>query len=206
MALNFPASPTVGQTYVYATTGTTWVWNGSSWNIQTNGNFANVTVSGDILPTSNATSDIGSLTNQFGDIYGTAYRARYADLAERYAADSEYTYGTVMVFGGSKEVTASSKLAQTGIAGVISENPALCMNDTAGNDSTHPYIALQGRVPCKVIGKVKKGDILVASDVVGHAVTWNDQDADPRMTAYIGIAIEDKIGDEAGYVEVKVGK
>lgn len=204
MPLNFPASPTNGQTYTY--TGTTWVWNGTSWSVQPSANFTDIIVSGDILPTANATSDIGSLTNQFGDIYGTAYRARYADLAERYAADKVYDYGTVMVFGGEKEITASTQLHQTRIAGVISENPALCMNETAGDNLTHPYIALQGRVPCKVIGSVKKGDTLVASDVAGHAIAWTDTENDPRMTAYIGIAIEDKSSLEAGFVEVKVGK
>jgi hypothetical protein len=204
MPLNFPTSPTNGQTYTY--TGTTWTWNGSSWSVLSSGNFVNITVSGDILPASNVTSDIGSLTNQFGDIYGTAYRARYADLAERYAADAVYDYGTVLVFGGKYEVTASTSKNEMGIAGVVSQHPALCMNETAGDDSTHPYIALQGRVPCKVVGSVKKGDVLVASDVAGHAVAWTDTETDPRMTAYIGIAIEDKLGDELGYVEVKVGK
>ncbi len=204
MPLNFPASPTNGQTYTY--TGTTWVWNGSSWNVQTNGNFSTITVSGDILPTANATSDIGSLTNQFGDVYGTAYRARYADLAEKYESDTEYTYGTVMVFGGDKEVTASTKFAQTGIAGVVSENPAVCMNSSAGDDITHPYIALQGRVPCKVVGTVKKGDVMIASDVAGHAASWSNTSEDPRMTAYVGIAIGEKLTDGPGYVEVKVGK
>lgn len=204
MPLNFPASPTNGQTYTY--TGTTWVWNGTSWNIQTNGNFSTITVSGGILPTANATSNIGSLTNQFGDIYGTAYRARYADLAERYAADDVYDYGTVLVFGGDYEVTISTIAIQNGIAGVVSQNPALCMNENAGIDSTHPYIALQGRVPCKVVGPVAKGDILVSSHIPGHAMKWHSYYEDPRITSFIGIAIEDKLDDDAGYVEVKVGK
>lgn len=204
MPLNFPASPTNGQTYTY--TGTTWVWNGSSWNVQTNGNFTNVTVSGDILPTANATSDIGSLTNQFGEVYGTAYRARYADLAERYAADAAYDYGTVLIFGGTQEVTISTSAIQTGIAGVVSQNPAYQMNSSAGDDSTHPYIALQGRVPVKVIGQVRKGDMLVSSHIPGYAFKWHSDYEDPRMTAFIGIAIEDKFDDAPGYVEAKVGK
>jgi hypothetical protein len=80
------------------------------------------------------------------------------------------------------------------------------MNSEAGNSLTHPYIALQGRVPVKVIGSVTKGDILVASEVTGVATVWTSATTDPRMTAYIGIAIEDKASESEGFVEVKVGK
>jgi len=134
---------------------------------------------------------------------GTATYAKYADLAERYAADAPYTEGTVVVFGGEAEVTASTSFAQRSVAGVVSLRPAVAMNSEAGNNETHPYIALQGRVPVKVTGTVKKGDILVASDVAGTATAWTNEDADPRMTAYVGIAIADAVD---GFVEVKVGK
>jgi len=90
---------------------------------------------------------------------GTATAARYADLAEKYLADADYEIGTVMVIGGSSEITASSygELA----IGVISENPAYMMNsELAGG----VYVALKGRVPVKVKGAVRKGDRLVASD------------------------------------------
>jgi hypothetical protein len=80
------------------------------------------------------------------------------------------------------------------------------MNSEAGNSETHPYIALQGRVPTKVMGTVSKGDVLVASEVSGIATVWTDSTTDPRMTAYVGIAIEDKTTDAVGYIEVKVGK
>ena len=134
---------------------------------------------------------------------GTATYAKYADLAERYAADAPYAEGTVVVFGGEAEVTASTSFAQRSVAGVVSLRPAVAMNAEAGNNETHPFIALQGRVPVKVTGDVKKGDILVASDVAGTATAWNNDDADPRMTAYVGIAITDAVD---GFVEVKVGK
>ena len=137
------------------------------------------------------------------DFNGTATYAKYADLAERYAADAPYSEGTVVVFGGEAEVTASTSFAQRSVAGVVSLRPAVAMNSEAGNNETHPYIALQGRVPVKVTGDVKKGDILVASDVAGTATAWNNDDADPRMTAYVGIAISDAVD---GFVEVKVGK
>jgi hypothetical protein len=90
---------------------------------------------------------------------GTATAARYADLAEKYLADAEYEAGTVVCIGGEKEVTASvwGKRA----IGVVSTNPAFMMNkDLEGGT----YIALKGRVPVKVIGRVKKGDELIAAN------------------------------------------
>ena len=137
------------------------------------------------------------------DFHGEATTAKYADLAERYSADAVYEEGTVVMFGGDMEVTASHGYGSMKIAGVVSMKPAFAMNEDAGSNDTHPYIALQGRVPCKVMGDVSKGDILVASDDSGVATKWMDADSDPRMTAYIGIAISDAVD---GMVEVKVGK
>ena len=153
----------------------------------------------------------GDITASGGDMNATRFNgeattAKYADLAERYAADAPYEEGTVVMFGGEAEVTSATGYGSTKIAGVVSTKPAFAMNAEAGNSETHPYIALQGRVPCKVIGPVSKGDILVASEVSGVATVWLTENTDPRMTAYIGIAIEDKVSDTAGYVEVKVGK
>lgn len=88
---------------------------------------------------------------------GTATAARYADLAEKYLTDKEYEPGTVVIVGGEKEVTAAD--VNTRAIGVVSTNPAYMMNkDLEGGT----YIALKGRVPCKVYGAVKKGDRLVA--------------------------------------------
>ena len=137
------------------------------------------------------------------DFHGEATTAKYADLAERYSADAVYEEGTVVMFGGDMEVTAAHGYGSMKIAGVVSMKPAFAMNEDAGSNDTHPYIALQGRVPCKVMGDVSKGDILVASDDSGVATKWMDADSDPRMTAYIGIAISDAVD---GMVEVKVGK
>jgi hypothetical protein len=111
-----------------------------------------------------ATANTIAARDASGDIYanlfqGTATAARYADLAEKYLADQEYEVGTVVVVGGTAEVTASSygELA----IGVVSANPAFMMNkDLEGGT----YIALKGRVPVKVNGTVKKGDRLVAGD------------------------------------------
>jgi len=162
------------------------------------------TMSGNIAMGGNDITGGGDAT--FTNFNGTATYAKYADLAERYAADATYEEGTVVMFGGEAEVTSAQGYGSTKIAGVVSTKPAFAMNSEAGNSETHPFIALQGRVPCKVIGTVSKGDLLVASETSGVATVWLESSVDPRMTAYVGIAIEDKTTDGAGYVEVKVGK
>ena len=166
--------------------------------------LAGGTMSGNIAMGGNDITGGGDAT--FTNFNGTATYAKYADLAERYAADATYEEGTVVMFGGEAEVTSAQGYGSTKIAGVVSTKPAFAMNSEAGNSETHPFIALQGRVPCKVIGTVSKGDILVASETSGVATVWLESSVDPRMTAYVGIAIEDKNTDGAGYVEVKVGK
>ena len=166
--------------------------------------LAGGTMSGNIAMGGNDITGGGDAT--FTNFNGTATYAKYADLAERYAADAPYEEGTLVMFGGEAEVTSAQGYGSTKIAGVVSTKPAFAMNDAAGNSETHPFIALQGRVPCKVVGTVSKGDILVASDISGTATVWTESTVDPRMTAYVGIAIEDKTTDGEGYVEVKVGK
>ena len=166
--------------------------------------LAGGTMSGNIAMGGNDITGGGDAT--FTNFNGTATYAKYADLAERYAADATYEEGTVVMFGGEAEVTSAQGYGSTKIAGVVSTKPAFAMNDAAGNSETHPFIALQGRVPCKVVGTVSKGDILVASEISGTATVWTESTVDPRMTAYVGIAIEDKTTDGEGYVEVKVGK
>lgn len=101
----------------------------------------------------------------------TATAALYSDLAERYAADMDLEPGTVVVFGGEAEITMSFLMEDTAVAGVISTTPAFRMNSEAGEDKTHPYVALKGRVPCKVTGPVKKGDLLVTATLHGHAMS-----------------------------------
>jgi hypothetical protein len=134
---------------------------------------------------------------------GTATAARYADLAERYASDREYPVGTVVVFGGDKEITTTNTKMDTAVAGVISANPAFRMNCEAGEDSTHPYVALAGRVPCRVAGKIKKGNIMVTSGIPGVAVAAV---GDIKVGSMIGKALEDYDSDHIGTIEVAVGR
>jgi len=142
----------------------------------------------------------GTIEGAWSLIAGSTLQATFADLAERYESDSLYDFGTVLVVGGSKEVTITKNRADVKVAGIVSKNPAFKMNSSAGDDWTHPYIALKGRVPCKVTGKISKGDHLVSSERAGYAESFKAGD-DAR--AIIGIALEDFEGVD-GLIEVKV--
>ena len=127
------------------------------------GSGGNTMFSANLIPTANVTYDLGSTTGWWNNIYGTAIHARYADVAERFAADAIYEPGTVVELGGIEEVTAVVEELSENILGVISTNAAYLMNSGAGTNETHPPIAVSGRVPVKVIGTVKKGDRLVSA-------------------------------------------
>ena len=136
--------------------------------------------------------------------HGTATSAQYADLAERYAADAEYEAGTVVILGGDAEVTQSTMGKDSRVFGVLSTKPGLMLNDAAGPNNTHPHVALAGRVPCKVNGPVRKGDRLVTSNIPGHArapIAGDQID----WAHVIGRALEDKIGEGQGIIEIVVG-
>ncbi len=147
-----------------------------------------------IVPAGGDKTSIVSRDNN-GDINvnimnGTATAARYADLAEKYLADVEYEVGTVVVIGGEKEVTACTWGNRA--IGVVSNNPAFMMNkDLEGGT----YIALKGRVPVKVIGRIKKGDELIASNN-GCA-----EMAVPHSSKVFAIALETNDSEEIKFVE-----
>jgi len=132
---------------------------------------------------------------------GVATSAFYADLAERYAADAEYGEGTVLIIGGEKEVTTTVTRGDLAVAGIVSKNPAYMMNSEAGTDETHPYIALKGRVPCKVIGPISKGDLLVTGIFPGYAEVYDPDNQNPN--AVFAKALENFNGD-FGVIEVKL--
>jgi hypothetical protein len=141
--------------------------------------------------------------NQF-KFRGTATSAEYADLAERYAADEILDPGTVVRLGGQKEIIPTGTLADTEVFGVVSTQPGFEMNAGAGTDDTHPFVALSGRVPCKVVGRVQKGDRLVSSLTHGHAQSARPMDILDYRTI-IGRALEDKTTTDAGTIEIVVG-
>lgn len=131
---------------------------------------------------------------------GTATEALYADVAERYHAEFFVEPGTVVVFGGRNEITTTQYPDDRRVAGVVSTAPAFKMNADAGTDETHPYVALVGRVPCKVIGNVRKGDLLTTSMVEGHAM----RAANPQLGSIIGKALVDHNSPGAGVIEISV--
>jgi len=158
---------------------------------------SNLTVGGNIVATANAAANIGSLALQFNTIFAKATQAQYADLAENYASDADYAAGTVLVFGGEQEVTISTQAMDRRVAGVVSTDPAYLMNSSLTNSVS---VALTGRVPCFVVGPVKKGDLMVAAGL-GRARA----ETDPKIGAEIGKALEDFDGAE-GTIEVVVGR
>ena len=144
------------------------------------------------LTSSSITSSTTVVTNiTLADIeaataHVTATTAQYADLAELYVTDEEYETGTVLVFGGSAEVTQSTKAMDHRIAGVVSHEPAYLMNSDQKGKTV--AVALRGRVPVSIIGPVKKGDLIVTSDIPGVGQAY----AGVTNCVYvIGKAIED---------------
>ena len=154
---------------------------------------------------SSATANTIAARDASGDLYanlfqGTATSARYADLAEYYRSDQPYEPGTVLVFGGDQEVTISTKQQDNTLAGVVTTKPGFIMNQEL--QDTGVCVALQGRVPCKVIGRVKKGEMLTTSNTPGYAV----RAFTPQIGTIIGKALENKDYAEAGVIEVAVGR
>lgn len=144
--------------------------------------------------------NIGASGGSFNTVFAKSTSAQYADLAEVYASDKKYVPGTVVVFGGNKEVTISTASHDPAIAGVVSTDPAYLMNDSAEGVA----VALQGRVPCRVKGPVTKGDRVVSSDQPGIAVRLDKTLYEPGCI--IGKAIEDIVDDRVHTIEVVVGR
>ena len=158
-----------------------------------------VTVGNIVNSNANAVGNIGSSSNYFNQVFAQATTALYADLAEIYSADAEYSPGTVVSFGGIREVTKSTVEGDPRVAGVISENPSYLMN--SGLEAEHrAAVALTGRVPTLVIGPVRKGDMMVSA---GNG--WARASATPAMGTVIGKALLNFDGD-SGIIEIVVGR
>ena len=163
----------------------------SDTTIFTSGNFANRAVVRD-----------GSGNFEANVITATATSAQYADLAENYLADKPYEPGTVLIIGGSAEVTEVTKQNSPAIAGVVSTEPAHLMNSALEGDNV-VAVALKGRVPVKVVGAVRKGDVLIASNTPGHAqaAPFNGYHAGASA---IGVAISENLTSGTGVVEALI--
>jgi hypothetical protein len=162
---------------------------------------ANGTITGGNIATAGTIT--GASVSVSGTVTGTSFvgvatSAQYADLAEKYTADAEYAPGTVVSFGGAAEVTASTD-ADTRVAGVVSTNPAFTMNNELVADHV-VTVAFTGRVPCRVTGTVRKGDLMVSA---GNGLARAE--AAPAPGTIIGKALANHDGAE-GTIEVVVGR
>ena len=157
-------------------------------------------------PGANATINMGTASLQYNNIHAVTFNgqstsAQYADLAERFEADAEYTPGTVMALGGAKEITQANEDLSEDVFGVISTKAAYLMNAGAGDSDTHPPVAMSGRCPVRVIGPVDKGDRLVSA---GNGLARAATRAEANNFNVIGRSLETKYSDEEGTVEAIV--
>jgi len=173
------------------------------------GSNAVVQFTGNIAPTRVTTANIttganttaGSITGNWTLTAGSRFNATYADLAERFEADSYYDAGTVVELGGEKEITAVQYELSEDVFGVVSDTAGYLMNAAAGDDATHPPIAVGGRVKVKVVGKVRKGQRLVSA---GNGIARAAKAGEATAFNIIGRALEGKTTDEIGAVEAFV--
>lgn len=168
---------------------------------QLGGGGGTATFSAHIVPSANLTYDLGSASVWWNNIYGTAVHAQYADLAERFSSDAVYSPGTIVGLGGIKEITIVNEELSEDVFGVISTKAAYLMNSAAGSNDTHPPVAVQGRVPVKVVGKIKKGDRLVSA---GNGLARAGSKNEVTPWNVIGRALEDKNTNGEGTIEAIV--
>ena len=186
-----------GNVATFSSTGVTIAGNLTVQGTQTT--VFNETATGSILPSANVTYNLGSTTAWWNNIYGTSTHALYADLAENYQGDKAYAPGTVVMFGGSSEVTVADA-DTTAVAGVVSTNPAHLMNGGLTGANVVP-VAFTGRVPCQIIGPVKKGDLMVSAGF-GYAKA----SANPSVGQVIGKALQEVTFAGKAVIEVVVGR
>jgi hypothetical protein len=135
-------------------------------------------------------------------VHATSTSAQYADLAERYAADMQLAVGEVVMLGGSEEVTRCDTDLCSRVFGVVSESPAFLMNAQAGNNDSHPMIALKGRVFVKLKGTGSAGDRIVSAGN-GEARVGKEEEISPFNV--IGRLIKDKYSQETQLTECVIG-
>ena len=135
-------------------------------------------------------------------VHATSTSAQYADLAERYESDCQTEVGDVVILGGEAEITKCQEEMSDAVFGVVSESPAFLMNANAGNNDSHPMIALKGRVFVKVTGTGSAGDRIVSSGN-GEARVAELKDCTAFNT--LGRLIKDKYNKETALTECVIG-
>jgi hypothetical protein len=166
--------------------------------------LANQTSNGDINFSVNiggTPTTVMNIDGATGTISGNQINANYADVAERFAADDVYLPGTVVEVGGAAEITKASLALSDRVFGVISTRAAYLMNSRAGNNDTHPPVAMTGRVPVRAVGQIRKGDRLVSA---GDGVARAAEPGEATAFNVIGRSLEDKLTVDEGMVEAIV--
>ena len=164
-------------------------------NVTSNGNITfGVNIAG--VPTTAMT-----INGSTGTISGNQINANYADVAERFAADSILTPGTVVELGGPNEITPVNGDLSENVFGVISTRAAYLMNSQAGSNDTHPPVAMTGRVPVRVVGIINKGDRLVSA---GNGLARAAQAGEATAFNVIGRSLTNKLDSGEGTVEAIV--
>jgi hypothetical protein len=204
--------------YIYDGTGNQWVDQSFPTTLSSLAINNNLTVTGSVTAASfnftsgnisvsnlfnsgaNGVGNIGNATTTFNTVFAKATTAQYADLAENYLADANYEPGTVVVFGGNKEITVSSIDHDPRIAGVVSTDPAYLMNSGQKNGTP---VALAGRVPCRVQGPVNKGDRLVN---VAPGIAGKFDPAKAELGCVVGKSLADLLEDQVATIEIAVGR
>jgi hypothetical protein len=162
---------------------------------------ANLNIGNIVNSNANGIGNIGSSATYFNTVFARASSAEYADMAERFAADSEYAPGTVVELGGSAEITIASRDLSDTVFGVISTQAAYLMNGRAGTDATHPPVAMTGRVPVRCVGIIHKGDRLVSA---GHGLARSAQLGEANYFNVIGRSLQNKLNIDEGLIEAIV--
>ncbi len=170
-----PTSPGPGDEWYYRPTDTLYkyVYDGATYNWISISSALYTANTAAVANTLALRDSGGNLTAT--NFLGIASSAKYADLAENYSSDIDYSSGTVVVFGGKEEITVTDQSHDTRVAGVISTNPAYLMN----SECSGLPVAFTGRVPCFVKGPVEKGDLLVTSIEPGVAQVLNNDEYRP---------------------------
>jgi hypothetical protein len=198
-----------------STTGTLAILNNSGLTVGSNQDYK-VSVAGTAVTIANQTTNgniafrvniggtpttVMTINGANGTISGQQITANYADVAERFHADTIYVAGTVVELGGTAEITCSTTELSETVFGVISTKAAYLMNSQAGDDSTHPPVAMTGRVPVRTVGVVHKGDRLVSA---GNGIARAAKPGEATAFNVIGRSLENKLDAGEGTVEAIV--
>jgi hypothetical protein len=191
---NGPVIAAGGYENILPATTATYVVGNSSFQWE-NGNFLNLTI-GNL-------NGGGTVTGNWSLAGGSTWEATYADIAEKFEADSDdLLVGMLVSIGGAKDITRTFEECSMDVFGVVSESAAFRMNSELGRDTRFPFIALSGTVPIRVVGKVQRGQRLVSSRIPGYARAITNEELlelDKKAAfVVIGRALEDKETEEMG--------